>query len=363
MSPIPEVLTTAATQLTPTQVVLPVPTPVRPTPTLVRPTPTPVQPTPTPIAQPLPAPIIQPLPVVIVQPVLTPVIQLPTALVVAATQCPNNVGLSIGDDDDTFMATFEHNSPLATIPTLDAPAPLTPVPTTTPLALDRAPSVKDNLPVSLSTDGYPKFITPGVLAHLTGITSVEGWLDLVRAYLKFEIVSPSKSVSVYLPSTSSCLTIIQTTCLPHKQRPGEVDAWLNDTTGLHPVVSDGATYAESWKLWWIECQPQDRAAASWPFPREPLSATQWGRLTNGGKYGLFLLVMSLSWWVGSLDPASSSSELAAAMSDLEWVLHQLTNTLTAPMLDTPAASVNKRKIVLTQKALGGGENVQKRYRR
>ena len=192
---------------------------------------------------------------------------------------------------------------------------------------------------------------------------MEGWSDLVQAYLKFEVVSPSKSVSARLPSISSHLIIIQTTRLPCKQRPCEVDAWLSDAAGFHPVVSDGAAYAERWKSWWTECQPRDRAVAPWPFPCEPLSATQWGRLTNGGKYGVFLSVMSLSWWVGSPDLAPSSSELAAAMSDLEWVLHQLTDVLTAPTLDAPAASVNKRKIILTQKALGGGESVQKRFRR
>jgi hypothetical protein len=42
---------------------------------------------------------------------------------------------------------------------------------------------------------YPKFITPAVLAHLSGLTNVEGWSDLVQAYLKFETASPSRNVS------------------------------------------------------------------------------------------------------------------------------------------------------------------------
>ena len=156
---------------------------------------------------------------------------------------------------------------------------------------------------------------------------------------------------------------MQTTRLPHKQRPIEVDSWLKDAGGAYPVVSDTVAYAESWRLWWIECQPKDRATAQWPLPREPLSMVQWGRLMNGGKHGVFLFVVSLSWWVKSSEPAPSSPGLAAAIRDLNWVLHQLTDALTTPALEAPDTSRSKRKIILTDKAVAGGEKVQKRYRR
>ena len=42
---------------------------------------------------------------------------------------------------------------------------------------------------------YPKFITPEILEHLSSITNVDGWSNLVQAYLEFEAASPSKSVS------------------------------------------------------------------------------------------------------------------------------------------------------------------------
>ena len=148
--------------------------------------------------------------------------------------------------------------------------------------------------------------------------------------------------------------------------------WLKDPINLHVSIADTAAYIEGWTGWWTACQPTGRATASWPFAREPLASTQWGRLLNGGKYGIFLFVMALSWWAKSLGPATSPQSLTSAVSDVKWVLHQLVDALTAPPAPEPTAGValevpdtgrGKRKIVLTEKALDLDESVQKRYRR
>jgi hypothetical protein len=73
--------------------------------------------------------------------------------------------------------------------------------------------------------------------------------------------------------------------------------------------------------------------------------------------------MSLSWWLRSSGPAPGSPDIAAAINDLDWVLHQLTEALPTPMLEAPVTSRSKRKITLTEKVLAADENVQKRYRR
>ena len=173
--------------------------------------------------------------------------------------------------------------------------------------------------------------------------------------------------------------MVQTTRLPHKRRPIEVEVWLKDLTGVHPVISDVKAYAEHWRSWWIECQPLSRATVIWPPPHEPLSATNLGRLMNGGKYGLFPFVISLSWWARSLEPVLHSPDLAAAISDMSWVLHQLMDALTTPMSEKPGTSQSscipdtsmleplgtsqcKHKITLTEKASAAGEGFQKRFR-
>ena len=137
-------------------------------------------------------------------------------------------------------------------------------------------------------------------------------------------------------------------------------------------ITDIDAYVEAWTDWWVGCQPPGRAAASWPFSREPFSSTQWGRLLNGGKHGIFLFVMALSWGANSLDPTTNSPGLVGAVADITWVLHELTRALTTPVgpepapevaMEAPGAGRSKRKITLTEKALNLSENVQKRYRR
>jgi hypothetical protein len=144
---------------------------------------------------------------------------------------------------------------------------------------------------------------------------------------------------------------------------------LKHPVDVRQVVSDVTDYAESWKVWWIGCQPTARVGGSWPLPRESRPDIEWGKLLNGGKYGVFLFVMALSWWAASLDPAVSSPELAEAINDLNWVVCQLKASFTIPpSLSAPSAasevqdaSRGKRKVKLTEKAMDGGERMQKRF--
>ena len=79
---------------------------------------------------------------------------------------------------------------------------------------------------------------------------------------------------------------------------------------------------------------------------------------------MFLFLMSLSWWVKSSELVQAN--FIAAIEDLHWVLQQLMDTLTTPtlpLLEALEIPRGKRKVVLTEKALAGGESVQKRFRR
>ena len=158
-----------------------------------------------------------------------------------------------------------------------------------------------------------------------------------------------------------------------------MEAWLKNTAGVRPVISDVTAYAKCWRLWWVKCQPRGRATATWPPLCEPLSATEWAKLMNGGKYGLFLSVISLSWWARTSGLVLHPPNLAVAIGDVCWVLHQLTDALTTamlekpgtlqlkgilntPLLGAPNTSRSKRKITLTEKASAAGEDFQKRFR-
>ena len=209
-----------------------------------------------------------------------------------------------------------------------------------------------------------------MIEHFNGVTDVPGWSDLVQNYLKFEAASPSRGVS----DSENCLTgpdyfPRQTSRLPSGGRPPLVDVWMKNSKKLERAVPDTVGFAEKWKEWWIECQPSERPQEQWPFPREPCPGLNWGGLLNGGRSGIFLFVLSLSWWAKSLDSSSFPPEIIEAIGDLNWVLCQLVTGLLSPPSLSPAPAVTdvantvpiKRKIKLTEKAASGGENVRKRY--
>ena len=103
---------------------------------------------------------------------------------------------------------------------------------------------------------------------------------------------------------------------------------------LAHVVSDTTDYAKTWVRWWTTCQPAGRAMGPWPFSRDS-SEVEWGRLLKGGKHGIFLAVLLLSWWAASLDRNAIPREFTEAITDLNWVICELTGTIMAPTPTTP----------------------------
>ena len=79
-------------------------------------------------------------------------------------------------------------------------------------------------------------------------------------------------------------------------------------------------------------------------------------------------MIALSCWAVSLHPDTSPPELVEATSDLNWVICQLTASVSVPHTPLPAApampgiqdtSQGKRKVKLTKKAIDAGDRVQK----
>lgn len=80
--------------------------------------------------------------------------------------------------------------------------------------------------------------------------------------------------------------------------------------------------------WWSAAQPGWRDTRSWPFLQgeDEAIAQDWGQLSLGGKDGLFLVVVTLAWWVHARDPAVNS-KLDDAVSDVSWVISRLITSL------------------------------------
>lgn len=313
-----------------------------------------------------------PLPVFLPLATPTPPLQ---AVVLPASPAPPLLTSEISDSPDVDQDMGEAPTSPAPPSCRTSPEPQTPPPPTSSPATSPVPSPSTTVPatesfVSSLQGSLPKFITPEVVEHFNGITNVPGWSDLIQNYLKFEAASPSKGVS----DSENCLIgpdclPRQTSRLPLKGCPPLVDVWMNNAKELKQTVHDTVAFAERWREWWIKCQPSERTQEQWPFPREPRPGLDWGKLLNGGRRGIFLFVISLSWWATSLDSSISLPELIEAIDDLNWVLCQLaTGLLPRPSLAPPSThtdvantSLPKRKIKLTEKAADAGESVRKRF--
>lgn len=63
----------------------------------------------------------------------------------------------------------------------------------------------------------------------------------------------------------------------------------------------------------------------WPVLRSKSKVGTWNDLLIGGKDGIFVVVMTLSWWIHK--KKDKGSKLTEAMTDVSWVLSQLVSTL------------------------------------
>ena len=115
----------------------------------------------------------------------------------------------------------------------------------------------------------------------------------------------------------------------------KVRAYTADHT---PFVANVSSYCSNWIEWWTLCQPSWHRNKGWPLPRDNASTTNWAKVCARGQSGLFLLIMSTTWWAASIRSEKDWSEFDEAMDDLHWVICQATDslkTLSTPALPAP----------------------------
>ena len=84
-----------------------------------------------------------------------------------------------------------------------------------------------------------------------------------------------------------------------------------------------------WRSWWEILQPHWRSVDVWPFSRDVSDSTaDWACLLQGGSNGLYLVVVSLGWWVVAAskvieEKPTEWTQTSEAMVDVDWVLGQL----------------------------------------
>jgi hypothetical protein len=139
--------------------------------------------------------------------------------------------------------------------------------------------------------------------------------------------------------------------MPTDPRPQEISRWFKHGRRFAgknvPTVDSIERYEETWVQWWKAGQPRWRDTNNWPFERGDATGEDWGHLLDGGKDGLFLIVVSLACWVYA-GSSSEQSKLDEAIVDVTWVLDGLITRLSADATtsDTPPAtsSTTQRRV-------------------
>ena len=97
-----------------------------------------------------------------------------------------------------------------------------------------------------------------------------------------------------------------------------------------PFISDTSAYGRAWTTWWMACQPSWRQNKGWPPPRDEGKDPKWGKLTARGQNGMFIVVMSTTWWAASLKPSDDRAAFDEAVEDIRWVIERVTEFLLLP---------------------------------
>ena len=119
--------------------------------------------------------------------------------------------------------------------------------------------------------------------------------------------------------------------LPTTNRPEEIGQFIRSSRHYSkaPVLamSKLRPYAAMWKAWWTALQPRWRDVAVWPFSRDNTDG-DWAPLLQGGLNGLYLVVISLGWWIVAAwkvyeEKPAEWTQVIAVMEDVDWVFECL----------------------------------------
>ncbi|KAI0713991.1 hypothetical protein C8Q76DRAFT_601935, partial [Earliella scabrosa] len=165
------------------------------------------------------------------------------------------------------------------------------------------------------------------LKHLEEVSEEPWWKGLVAAWVNVEraLEFPDGQVA--------------SNRLSPKHRPEEVKFWIARGRKYDnpPKIKSLPAFIASWRKWWSRLQPAERRSdeSVWPLLRNPpADAASWSDVRRGGCNGLFMVLMTLSWWLRALDEGGDTAELRSAVEDVTWVC-----TTIAPVLqDTPVAA-------------------------
>jgi hypothetical protein len=90
-----------------------------------------------------------------------------------------------------------------------------------------------------------------------------------------------------------------------------------------PIIQDRLEeFGAEMRQWLITIMP-DWRGSRWPMVRtkpEDIEGAMWEVLRRGGRNGIMLYVIALSWWLTQAHDTSSERQAEAAVEDLAWAV-------------------------------------------
>lgn len=117
-----------------------------------------------------------------------------------------------------------------------------------------------------------------------------------------------------------------------KPRPDEIGWWFRISrrqfAAKHiPQIKSVDNFKNKWIQWWAAVQLKWQETDVWPFLKDG-AGQDWDCLLDGGKDELFLVVVSLGWWINVRDPCLEL-KVGDAIADVTWVVDNLVSILSA----------------------------------
>lgn len=109
-------------------------------------------------------------------------------------------------------------------------------------------------------------------------------------------------------------------------RPWQLSDWLARGRKYQcpPPIDKAPAYASAWRGWWSSIQPAWRTeGATWPMLKKDVEGEKWVDVMKGGASGIFLAILSVSWWFAQCGAGNERDECEEAIMDICWVLERM----------------------------------------
>lgn len=171
---------------------------------------------------------------------------------------------------------------------------------------------------------------------LTRASDSAGWAAIIEAWYKFETTSRDKSVNevtIHLPLPQHRMLMDSNQGdVSLFNAPKLLNTWIQKHKRIVtqcPKISNINAFGADWRSWWTGLQPEWRRKSrrgqdTWPLKCSPFPGVEdWPDLKLHGQRGVFLVVLSLGWWMTGLQSAKDRKHWQSALDDVLWVLQHI----------------------------------------